>query len=107
MIGRMRLVVVTAAVVAGTVTTGACGGGSHRTQVAPPESLSRLTLRSSAFRDQGPIPARYTCDGDEKPPPLTWSAPPAGTTELTLTVEDPDAPKPPFIHWPTTAYRAF
>ena len=37
----------------------------------------RLALTSPAFTNGGPIPARYTCDGEAASPPLTWSAVPA------------------------------
>ena len=30
-----------------------------------------LTLVSPAFSDNGAIPARYTCEGDDVSPPLT------------------------------------
>ena len=53
-----------------------------------------MTLSSSAFADQGEIPVRYTCDGDDVSPPLSWSALPAGTRSLALIVDDPDAPDP-------------
>jgi phosphatidylethanolamine-binding protein (PEBP) family uncharacterized protein len=33
-----------------------------------------------------PIPARYTCDGANVPPPLTWSEVPHGTAEFALVV---------------------
>jgi phosphatidylethanolamine-binding protein (PEBP) family uncharacterized protein len=37
--------------------------------------------------------------GQDTSPALTWSAPPAGTAQLLLVVEDPDAPTPkPFNH---------
>ncbi|MDW6065229.1 YbhB/YbcL family Raf kinase inhibitor-like protein [Streptomyces sp. FXJ1.4098] len=35
-------------------------------------------------------------------PPLTWSGVPAGTAELALLCEDPDAPSGPFVHWLVT-----
>lgn len=59
------------------------------------ESTFRLT--SSAFRDGEPIPAEYTCDGDDVSPPLAWSGAPPGTAALVLVVDDPDARG--FVHW--------
>lgn len=56
-------------------------------------------LTSSAFAAGESIPKRYTCDGADQSPPLTWSDPPAGTQSLALIVEDPDAPGGTFIHW--------
>src|SRR4051812_43169867 len=59
-----------------------------------------LTLRSPAFAFGDPIPAQYTADGQDLSPPLEWSAPPGGTVELALILEDPDAPGPePWVHW--------
>jgi Raf kinase inhibitor-like YbhB/YbcL family protein len=63
-----------------------------------------LTLMSSAFRHNGDIPRRYTCDGDDVSPPLAWSGVPAGTRSLVLIVDDPDAPDPQapkmtWVHW--------
>jgi len=63
-----------------------------------------LTLRSSAFEPDQPIPARHTCDGDDLSPPLEWSGAPAGTQSFALIVDDPDAPDPAapkrtWIHW--------
>jgi Raf kinase inhibitor-like YbhB/YbcL family protein len=53
-----------------------------------------LTLSSSAFSDGGEIPARYTCEGDDISPELSWSDVPAGAQSLVLIVDDPDAPDP-------------
>jgi len=37
--------------------------------------------------------------GQDRSPALTWSPPPAGTAQLLLVIEDPDAPtKAPFVH---------
>lgn len=58
-----------------------------------------MTLSSSAFSPNAPIPAPYTCDGEDRSPSLQWDEPPAGTQSLALIVDDPDAPKQPFTHW--------
>jgi hypothetical protein len=56
-----------------------------------------LKLESPAFRDGGAMPKRFSCDGDEVSPPLSWSGVPAGARELALVMEDPDADH--FVHW--------
>ena len=63
-----------------------------------------LTLRSPAFVDGSPIPARHGCDGDDVSPALAWSGAPDGTASFALVVQDPDAPDPAkperiFTHW--------
>ena len=59
-----------------------------------------MTIRSNAFTDGRAIPRRYSEDGEDLSPPLTWSDPPEGTRELALIVEDPDAPRAePWVHW--------
>jgi phosphatidylethanolamine-binding protein (PEBP) family uncharacterized protein len=45
-------------------------------------------LRSTAFKDGGPIGTRYTCNGADESPPLQWTAAPAGTAELFLLAFD-------------------
>ena len=60
-----------------------------------------FTLRSAAFEDGEALDPSFTADEEDAvAPPLEWTAPPAGTQELVLIVEDPDAPAPqPFCHW--------
>ena len=60
-----------------------------------------FVLRSAAFEDGGDLDPSFTADEEDAvAPPLEWSAPPAGSLELALIVEDPDAPTPePFCHW--------
>ena len=63
-----------------------------------------LTIASKAFGPGGHIPARYTCQGSNVSPPLSWSGIPDGTKSLVLIVEDPDAPDPAapqrvWVHW--------
>jgi Raf kinase inhibitor-like YbhB/YbcL family protein len=58
-----------------------------------------VKLVSPAFADGQPIPARYTCDGENVSPELWWSDVPSGTHSLALTCQDPDAPRGTFTHW--------
>ncbi|MBS1239830.1 MAG: YbhB/YbcL family Raf kinase inhibitor-like protein [Proteobacteria bacterium] len=58
-----------------------------------------MQLSISAFTGDAPIPARFTCDGDNVSPALEWSDPPAGTRSYALVVDDPDAPGGVFRHW--------
>jgi len=58
-----------------------------------------LSLSSIAFQGGERIPVKYTCEGQDVSPPLTWSEPPQGTQSLTLIVDDPDAPGGAFTHW--------
>ena len=63
-----------------------------------------LRLTSTAFEPGGAIPRRYTCDGPDLSPPLSWSGLPEKTRSLVLVVDDPDAPDPAapkvtWVHW--------
>lgn len=58
-----------------------------------------MDLRSSAFQQGGLIPAKYTCDGANVSPPLTWSDAPAQTQSFALISDDPDAPVGTWVHW--------
>ncbi|HSO82505.1 YbhB/YbcL family Raf kinase inhibitor-like protein [Thiocapsa sp.] len=53
-----------------------------------------MVLKSDAFVDGAHIPVRYTCEGEDISPPLTWEGLPEGTASLVLIVDDPDAPDP-------------
>jgi Raf kinase inhibitor-like YbhB/YbcL family protein len=56
-------------------------------------------LKSPAFAEGSTIPRKFTGDGDNLPPPLTWSGAPSGTRSFALICEDPDAPSGIFRHW--------
>jgi Raf kinase inhibitor-like YbhB/YbcL family protein len=59
-----------------------------------------IELKSPAFVEGAVIPKKYTGEGEDVSPPLTWSGLPPGTKELALICEDPDAPTTePWIHW--------
>lgn len=63
-----------------------------------------FTITSGAFEDQGPIPARCTCDDVDVSPSLAWTGAPEGAESFALIVDDPDAPDPEapkmvWVHW--------
>ena len=63
-----------------------------------------LKLTSSAFVHNGEIPIKYTCEGQDVSPPLSWSDVPPNAKSLALIVDDPDAPDPAapkltWVHW--------
>ena len=58
-----------------------------------------MKIESTAFGHEGKIPSQYTCDGENIPPPLSFSAVPSQTRSLVLVVDDPDAPSGTWVHW--------
>jgi len=70
---------------------------SSSVELPPPDA--GFVLISPDFTNGGPIPARYTCDGENHPPTLAWGNPPTGTESYVLIVDDPDAPLGTWTHW--------
>jgi Raf kinase inhibitor-like YbhB/YbcL family protein len=58
-----------------------------------------LDIRSSAFEEGEFIPKKYTCDGEDVSPPLSWRQPPKETKSIVLICDDPDAPMGTWVHW--------
>jgi Raf kinase inhibitor-like YbhB/YbcL family protein len=58
-----------------------------------------MKISSPAFSDNGFIPVKYTCDGDNINPQLNIERIPDKTKSLVLIVEDPDAPSGIWTHW--------
>ncbi len=61
-----------------------------------------FTLSSHEFKNNGPIPKLYTCQGENISPSLIWSDPPAGTQSYLLAMVDRDTQKTHgfiYIHW--------
>ncbi len=58
-----------------------------------------IKITSTAFEEGGMIPEKYTCDGIDVSPPLTWTSIPEGTKALALICDDPDAPIGTWVHW--------
>lgn len=58
-----------------------------------------MTITSREFAGGQSIPARFTCDGQNSPPPLAFKGVPARAKSLALILTDPDAPGGTFTHW--------
>ena len=58
-----------------------------------------FSINSTAFSEGERIPDRYTCEGEDISPPLTWSNLPEGVHSLALISDDPDAPVGTWDHW--------
>ncbi len=60
---------------------------------------SSLKLASYSFEPGHEIPMKYTCDGNDISPGLSWEGAPDGTETFALIMDDPDAPGKTFTHW--------
>jgi Raf kinase inhibitor-like YbhB/YbcL family protein len=59
-----------------------------------------FTFTAEGFGDGDAVPVRFTCEGEDVSPQLTWSGAPAGTRAFAIIVDDPDAPSDqPFVHF--------
>jgi len=58
-----------------------------------------MKITSSGFENEGMIPDKYTCDGENISPPLEWDNPPDDTKSFALICDDPDAPMGTWVHW--------
>ena len=56
-------------------------------------------VQSSAFKAGSEIPQKFTCQGSDISPALSWSGAPAGTKSFALIADDPDAPAGTWVHW--------
>jgi Raf kinase inhibitor-like YbhB/YbcL family protein len=58
-----------------------------------------FAISSAAFPNGGDIPRKFTCDGADVSPELSWIEPPSGTQSFVLIADDPDAPAGTWTHW--------
>ncbi len=56
-------------------------------------------LASSAFDEGTAIPKKFTCDGADVMPALSWSGAPSGVKSYAIIMDDPDAPPGTWVHW--------
>jgi Raf kinase inhibitor-like YbhB/YbcL family protein len=82
----------------GCLMTASCADNNNPPKNTPPKTMS-IQITSTAFADGQPIPAKYTCDGDDVSPPLQWTNAPVNTKSFALICDDPDAPVGAWVHW--------
>lgn len=68
--------------------------------VTTPEGFQVL----APWIDGGAIDPRFTCDGENVSPPISWARIPPGTEELAVTITDLDASG--YVHWVVTGLPA-
>lgn len=58
-----------------------------------------MNLTSGSFEADAEIPSKYSCDGTNASPALTWSDAPAATKGFAVIMDDPDTPRGTVTHW--------
>ncbi len=61
-------------------------------------TMKELKITSPVFKNNGFIPKKYTCDGDNVNPPLKIGGVSEGTQSIVLIVDDPDTPMGTWDH---------
>jgi len=69
------------------------------TSLEPKIKGGNMKISSPAFENNGTIPAKYTCDGENISPPLQFEGISENAQSLTLIMDDPDAPAGTWVHW--------
>jgi Raf kinase inhibitor-like YbhB/YbcL family protein len=68
--------------------------------MAPAKANGKLTVTSTAFQNGGSLEDKYTQNGANVSPALSWTRGPAGTQSYVLITEDSGVDRPnPIIHW--------
>lgn len=65
----------------------------------PKEEEMNFELTSTGFQHESSIPIKFSCDGEDISPPLTWNDPPEGVLSFGLIHDDPDLPAGTWVHW--------
>src|SRR5262245_5172768 len=76
-----------------------CGLAAYPASPQNEGGAMALQLQSSAFKPGSEIPQKFTCQGNDVSPALSWSGAPAGAKSFALIADDPDAPVGTWVHW--------
>lgn len=94
---RSRVLILCGVLVIAIVLTAVLIKSTAQTQDAERVN-STLSIASSSFSGDT-MPSKFTCDGGETSPELSWTSPPAGTQSFALIVTDKDSSWVHFVHW--------
>jgi Raf kinase inhibitor-like YbhB/YbcL family protein len=96
---RLKLVLVVLLVAANVVSVPTVVAGPISLAMAQGAGKMAFAISSSSFPEGADIPKKFTCDGADVSPELSWTEPPPGTQSFTLIADDPDAPSGTWTHW--------
>jgi len=79
---------------------------NKKQETKPPEQVSKkerseteMKITSSEFKDGELMPGKFTCDGENISPQLSWTGFPTGVKSFAIICNDPDAPSGDWVHW--------
>jgi len=61
--------------------------------------MNAISVSSVAFGSMQAIPPKFTCNGENVSPPLSWKGIPERSKSIVLLCDDPDAPGGTWVHW--------
>jgi Raf kinase inhibitor-like YbhB/YbcL family protein len=65
----------------------------------PGAGNTAFAISSTSFAPGGEIPKKFTCDGADLSPELSWTGASDGIRSFALIADDPDAPVGTWTHW--------
>ncbi|MDA0798861.1 MAG: YbhB/YbcL family Raf kinase inhibitor-like protein [Chloroflexi bacterium] len=76
-----------------------CSSDPEPAPPVPPPEVAEITVEIPTMTNGSIIRPRYTCDGINLSPEVTWSGVPENAVTQALILNDPDAPDGAYIHW--------
>ncbi len=76
-----------------------CSNDPEPAPPVPPPGVTEITVEIPTMTNGSIIRPRYTCDGINLSPEVTWSGVPENAVTQALILNDPDAPDGAYIHW--------
>ena len=58
-----------------------------------------IKVTAAAFKEGEFIPKKFSCEGENVSPEISWTGIPAETKSIALICDDPDAPRGTWVHW--------
>jgi hypothetical protein len=103
-VNRLAFALFAAAILFSVVREWSVPAACARTILIPPTGQAEggamsFQISSSAFSSGEMIPKKFTCDGPDVSPPLSWKDAPLATQSFALIMDDPDAPVGTWVHW--------
>ncbi|MFI7633354.1 YbhB/YbcL family Raf kinase inhibitor-like protein [Nonomuraea sp. NPDC049400] len=92
----MRRIAVSVTVVAAALALSGCGSLIGRSQAM---DIAEINVSSPELREGKPLPAGYSCRGDQGSPPLRWSSQPLSEAKSIAIVVDSQAASDSAVHW--------